>query len=86
MSLPSTPRVRKGLLYPFDKLEIGQGFIVPKNDAGWKIAKITKGPSAGLTKKSHKVAAQASYYGKKWGKKFTCLPDENQDIHVKRLS
>lgn len=82
MPRPYVKRVRRGMLWPFDKLEIGQGFVVPGDEAMWTEAKAPDG----LRKRFSTVHKQASYYGKKWGKKFQVAADKDRSVRVKRVS
>lgn len=74
-------RGKRGLKFPFDKLGIGQGFIIPEIDAEWSTGKL----KTGTIKRFSSVHKQASYYGKKWGKAFQCATNADRSVSVKRL-
>ena len=84
MVMPKTVkrRTRNTELYPFNKLKVGQGFIVPAEKALWKIGKLKNGEK----KRSSAVHSQASYLGKRDGKRFQCVTNEDSSISVKRIA
>lgn len=70
---------------PFEDLDIGDGFIVPMEDAGWRENKCHSGREAGAMKKANRVMNAASSIGKRLGRRFTCVADDDGNVHVKRV-
>ncbi len=74
--MPTPGQSGAPIKYPFGEMEVGQSFFVaPDNRAA-----VRKNST------SSRVAAAASYYGKRHGKKFTCQKQPCGGYRVWRVS
>lgn len=78
-NIPIPEDVTRRGKFPFLEMEVGDSFVVPESEAGWRQF---HQPRAGWTSIVHTLASR---YGKRLGRRFTCRKLPDRSVRVWRV-